>query len=220
MKRMMILICFLFLLAISTSRGEEIYQWTDEKGTIHFTDDLNLIPERFRNQVQRKQTFHESPPSPSPFPSPRPQGMERKPPSQPPPEQRDLQGRDEQWWREKVKEWEDKLQIAQKNYEKAYQELKAKEKQLDDSTFKPNSVRRRIKTEIRDLEEKAKAAEKEVEAAKRMLEKVLPWQAEEDRADPKWLKPKEQVESTPGKEPSPQPIPAGAAPPPEPVSNK
>ena len=201
MKRMMILICFLSILAVSTAKGQEIYQWVDEKGTIHFTDDLTLVPEKFRDQVHRKRLPQEPSPSPSTSPSPRPQEMERRPSSQPSPDQRDLLGRDEQWWRAKVKEWEDKFQNAQKNYEKAYQALRAKEKELEDSTLKPKSVRRRMKAEIKELEEKAKAAEKEVEEAKRMLEKVLPGQAEEDHADPKWLKPKEQTgqgEAPPG----------------------
>jgi hypothetical protein len=205
------------LLTLSFSAfSQEIYQWVDKKGTIHFTDDLTLVPEKFRDQVHRRRP----PQEPSPSPSPRPQDMERRPSSQPSPDQRDLLGRDEQWWRAKAKEWEDKFQNAQKDYEKAYQALKAKEKELEDSTFKPNSVRRRMKAEIKELEEKAKAAEKEVEEAKRMLEKVLPTQAEEDLADPKWLKPKEQVESTPGRAPSPEPAPGGAASPPDPVSNK
>jgi hypothetical protein len=193
MKRAIILIYFLSILAVSTAKGQEIYQWVDEKGTIHFTDDLTLVPEKFRDQVHRKRLPQEPSPSPSTSPFPRPQEMERRPSSQPSPDQRDLLGRDEQWWREKVKEWENKFQNAQKNYEKAYQALRAKEKELEDSTFKPNSVKRRMKAEIKELEEKAKAAEKEVEEAKRMLEKVLPGQAEEDRADPKWLKPKEQT---------------------------
>jgi hypothetical protein len=184
------------LLILSFSAfGQEIYRWVDEKGTIHFTDDLTLVPEKFRDQVHRKRSPQEPSPSPSPStsPSPLPQEMERRPSSEPSPDQRDLLGRDEQWWRAKAKEWEDKFQNAQKNYEKAYQALRAKEKELEDSTFKSNSVKRRMKAEIKELEEKAKAAEKDVEEAKRMLEKVLPGQAEEDLADPKWLKPKEET---------------------------
>ena len=210
-------ILFLIIGMFSTTSlafSQEIYRWMDEKGTVHFTDDLTLVPEKFRDQVHRKRLPQE------PSPSPQPPEIGTRPSAQPSPDRRDLLGRDEQWWREKVKEWEDKFQNAQKNYEKAYQTLRAKEKELADSTFKPNSVRRRMKAETKELEEKAKAAEKEVEEAKRMLEKVLPGQAEEDRADPKWLKPKEQVENTPGTASSPEPVPAGAAPPPEPVSNK
>ena len=65
MKRMTILICFLSFLTVSAAKGQEIYQWVDEKGTIHFTDDLTLIPERFRDQVQRKKTPRARPPGAS-----------------------------------------------------------------------------------------------------------------------------------------------------------
>ncbi|HJX60312.1 MAG TPA: DUF4124 domain-containing protein [Thermodesulfobacteriota bacterium] len=32
--------------------SEEVYRWTDEKGTIHFTDDVSKIPEKFRREAQ------------------------------------------------------------------------------------------------------------------------------------------------------------------------
>ena len=31
----------------------EIYHWTDEKGTIHFTDDVSKIPERYIDQAEK-----------------------------------------------------------------------------------------------------------------------------------------------------------------------
>jgi len=32
--------------------SEEVYRWTDEKGTIHFTDDVSKIPEKFRREAE------------------------------------------------------------------------------------------------------------------------------------------------------------------------
>jgi len=32
--------------------SEEVYRWIDEKGTIHFTDDVSKIPEKFRREAQ------------------------------------------------------------------------------------------------------------------------------------------------------------------------
>jgi hypothetical protein len=34
----------------------EIYKWTDEKGTIHFTEDPAMIPEKYRDQVKIRLT--------------------------------------------------------------------------------------------------------------------------------------------------------------------
>jgi len=32
--------------------SEEVHRWTDEKGTIHFTDDVLKIPEKFRREAE------------------------------------------------------------------------------------------------------------------------------------------------------------------------
>ena len=203
MKKLGLFLCLLSVFSLSPVKGQEIYRWVDEKGTIHYADDLTLVPERYREYVQKRKPQQESSPSPSIHPSPGPPGTEERPSSEPSSDRRDRLGRDEQWWRAKVKEWEDKFQNAQNNYDKTYQAWKSKEKELEDSKFKPNSLKRKIRAEIKDLEEKTKALEKEVNEAREMLEKVLPREAEENRADPDWLKPKEQKdpgESLPGPE--------------------
>jgi hypothetical protein len=46
-----------FVVIIATSLGilqpihAEVYQWVDEKGTIHFTEDYGAVPEKYRNQA-------------------------------------------------------------------------------------------------------------------------------------------------------------------------
>lgn len=61
---------FVFLLIPSVSFSEEIYRWTDDKGTIHFTDDPSSIPERYSDQGQKIYTPEEKsdrlPPPPKP----------------------------------------------------------------------------------------------------------------------------------------------------------
>lgn len=170
------------------SLGQEIYRWVDEKGTIHFADDITLIPERYRGQIQkRKLPEGLSPPPVEPSVGPETSG----PTAEPKVEKKDMLGRGEEWWRAKIKEWEDKLQNAQKNYDLAYQDLRQKEKELADAIFKPDSLKRRLRAEIKNLEERVKEREKERDEAKNMVEKVLPQQAIDYRADPAWLKPKD-----------------------------
>jgi len=48
---MVILLCGLFLMTPCLS-SEEVYRWTDEKGTTHFTDDVSKIPEKFRREAE------------------------------------------------------------------------------------------------------------------------------------------------------------------------
>ena len=106
----------------------------------------------------------------------------------PSPQQKDMLGRGEEWWRAKTVEWNEKLKTARKNYESAYGERKAKEQELEASKFKPDSFKRKLKAEIKALEEKVKDWENQMKEAGNMLENVLPKQAQDDRANPDWLK--------------------------------
>ena len=174
-----------WIILFSLTFGQDIYQWVDEKGTLNFTDDLSLVPEKYRNQVQKKKSPKESSSHLSPQVS-KEEEMEEKPGSAP--ERRDLIGRGEEWWRTKAKEWNEKLLNANKNYDTAYAAWKAKEKELDQSKLKPKSFQRKLKSEMKALEEKVNDWKKQREEAKNMLEKVLPKEAEEFNADPDWVK--------------------------------
>lgn len=44
--------CTIFLLMIPCIVHGAIYKWTDEKGTVHFTDDESTIPAKYRQQVE------------------------------------------------------------------------------------------------------------------------------------------------------------------------
>jgi len=182
MKRTMLFILVGMITLPFLAGGQEIYQWVDEKGTVHFTDDFGQIPEKYQDQVKKKET----PPEPAPSSSIRlPQD---KAPPEPSVEKKDILGRGEDWWRNKAMEWRQKLIKAQKDYAAAQTALKAKEKELEQSIYKPDSFKRRLQAEIKVLEEKANEQKKQVDEAKNMLEKVLPRQAEEYRADPSWVK--------------------------------
>ncbi len=182
MQRLFVLI-LAWLMFSSLTFGQEIYQWIDEKGTTHFADDLTLVPERYRNQVQKKKPPKEF----SSHPTPQVLREQQKEPGSVS-EPKDLIGRGEEWWRAKAKEWNEKLLNAQKNYENAYSAWKVKEKELEQSKLKPKNLKRKLKTEIKALEDQTKEWEKQRDEAKNMLEKGLPKEAEELKADPDWIK--------------------------------
>jgi len=196
MKRMGLLILTgLTFLSFSLAFGQEVYRWVDEQGTVHFTDDLGQVPEKYRDKVQKKEPPKEppitqpTPPQPAPSqPLAPPTGMGIDKGSGATPRQKDILGRGEEWWRAKVNEWNEKLKTAQRNYENAYSEWKSKENELESSKFKPDSVKRKLKAEIKDLEEKTRDWEKQMNEAKNMLENVLPKQAQDYQANPEWLK--------------------------------
>jgi hypothetical protein len=183
MKRISFILLTGLLFSSALALTQEIYQWVDEKGTVHFTDDPGVIPEKYQDQTQKRKTPAQPPssiksPKDKPVPKPDAEDVEKK----------DILGRGEDWWQDKVMEWREKLNKAQKDYEAAQTALKAKEKELGQSIYKPDSFKRRLHAEIKVLQAKADEQRGKVDEAKNMLENVLPRQAEEYRADPSWVK--------------------------------
>ncbi len=189
MKKTSLVIAAGFLFFSVFALGQGVYKWVDEKGTAHFTDDLSLVPEKYRDQVIETKPQRKPAPSPAGEPS-KSIGKEKEiePAPESAPEEKDLLGRGEEWWRATAQEWDEKLDTARKNYENAYNEWRSKVQELESSKFKPDSLKRKLKTEARALEEKVKGWENQVEEAKNMLENVLPRQAREYRANPDWLR--------------------------------
>jgi clan AA aspartic protease (TIGR02281 family) len=61
----LIILLIIFLTAFVPTSYGEMYKWVDEKGTIHFTDDLLSIPEKYRPDAEtRKPTKEISAPKP------------------------------------------------------------------------------------------------------------------------------------------------------------
>jgi len=189
MKRASLFFLIGIVLASSLVSAQAIYRWVDEKGSIHFADDPSLIPEKYRDQTKIEKIRTESPPS---APQAQPQAVPTGPPSvktaEPPSGRKDVLGRGEDWWKAQAKMWKEKLQNAQKNYETANAAVQAKQKEIDDSKFKPDSYVRKLEAEKKVLQDKANESAKQVDEAKNMLETGLARQAEEYLADPAWLK--------------------------------
>jgi len=56
----------LVLLVLETPCFGQMYKWVDEKGTVHFTDDLSKVPEKYRREAESRKTIEEtSAPEPS-----------------------------------------------------------------------------------------------------------------------------------------------------------
>lgn len=48
-----IIILALLVVSLSLSFSGEVYHWTDEKGTVHFTDDIAKVPRHYLDQVKK-----------------------------------------------------------------------------------------------------------------------------------------------------------------------
>jgi hypothetical protein len=189
MKRASLAFWVGFMLVSSLVSAQEIYRWVDEKGVAHFTDDASVIPEKYRDQTKTEKIPTESsPPASQAQPQVGPTGPPSGKAAAPSSERKDVLGRGEDWWKAQAKMWKEKLQNAQKNYETANAAVQAKQKEIEDAKFKPNSYIRKLEAEKKVLQDKADESAKQVDEAKNMLETGLVRQAEEYLADPGWVK--------------------------------
>ena len=70
MRVMCFFLFFVFLLSPSVSFSAEIYRWTDDKGTVHFTDDPTMVPERYSTQGEKFRVPEEKTTDTQPLPKP------------------------------------------------------------------------------------------------------------------------------------------------------
>jgi clan AA aspartic protease (TIGR02281 family) len=76
MRFLRFLLLFIMMAVLVPSSYGEMYKWVDEKGTVHFTDDLSSIPEKYRQDAETRKPPNEgsvpqTPEKPKPPPSPK-----------------------------------------------------------------------------------------------------------------------------------------------------
>jgi chromosome segregation ATPase len=177
MRRFIIL---LILMVFSVpAYSATIYKWVDKDGVVNFTDDLSKVPPSYRDRVEkeeRKDVKEEVTPRP-PQPATRRNEEETK---------TDTYGRDETWWRDKVRPWNERLKEATQNYDTAQKKYNEKSDELSQRKFgSPTQYKMNIAELDRLKEERDKYAA-QVSEAKAMLEKFSK-EAQESKADPAWL---------------------------------
>ena len=89
----------LFLLIGVELAFAQAYKWVDEKGVVHFTDDLDLVPEKYRLKIDRIGLPEEKPEVSTDTP-----GTPKK--KEDP--YKDQLGRGEDYWKGRVDEWRKK----------------------------------------------------------------------------------------------------------------
>ncbi len=177
MKKVFIL--SILLIFISPAYAATIYKWVDKESVVNFTDDYNKIPSEYRDRVQTE--IREDTPKGetlAPPQTPLQKGEEIK---------SDLYGRDEAWWRDKVRSWKDSIKAATANYESVHKKFMEKEGELSRIKYGSKSRHRIIIRELDQLKEEMTRYEAQIAEANKMLLK-LSKEAEESRANPDWLK--------------------------------
>jgi mRNA-degrading endonuclease HigB of HigAB toxin-antitoxin module len=174
---LILLILFIFL---SPAYAATVYKWVDKEGVVNFTDDLSKVPPSYRNRVEmeeRKDAKEELTPQPA---RPVTRGDEEEE------MKTDIYGRDETWWREKVRPWKEKLKEATEKYEAAEKKYTEKSDELSRRRFgSPTQYKMNI-IELDKVREEKEKYQAKISEANAMLEK-LSKEAQESKADPAWL---------------------------------
>lgn len=181
MKTVFLIILTLFL--ASSLQAATIYKWVDQNGVVNFTDDYNMVPPSYRDKVEvetRKDIPEERVPLPAQAVTPRGKEEEIR---------TDIYGRDEMWWRDKVRPWKEQLKEATENYEKAQKNFTKKSEEMSQTNFYGRS-RSQTKWDVMELNRlnaEKKKHEVQMNEAREAMEKISK-EAKETKANPDWLK--------------------------------
>jgi len=178
MRKILYIICFLVF--ISSAHGATVYKWVDKEGVVNFTDDLSKVPPSYRNRVEteeRKDLKEEVIPQ-------SPQAATRE--SEPVETKTDIYGRDETWWREKVRPWKERLREATESYEAAEKRYTEKSDELSRRRFGSSTQYKMNIIELDKMRGEKEKYQAQISEANGMLDK-LSKEAKETKADPAWL---------------------------------
>ena len=174
MKRIYFILLFLFFTELSFA---EVYKWVDERGGVHFTDDIMQIPEKNRPKSEKFESLEER--------------VETKIEDKFSPKKkegtyRDEIGRGEEYWKGRVEEWSKKL----KNAQERVNDLRVKYNELTEkfNDSKSSAERINLRKERDQIKNEMENNKTKIEEAKYMLGKKIPEEAEIFNAKPEWIK--------------------------------
>ncbi len=167
----------LLFLASSVSFGE-VFKWVDERGGVHFTDDVLQVPPQYRPKTERREM-------PEVTVDQQKQGESEAVSKVKGDSSVDQAGRGEKYWRDRVKEWKKKLVALQERVETLRMRYNDLTERMNDSKRSAGrSTLRRERDLIRNEIEQSKI---QIEEARNMIEKKIPEEAELYKARPEWI---------------------------------
>ncbi|HET7318154.1 MAG TPA: DUF4124 domain-containing protein [Nitrospirota bacterium] len=173
MLRCVVLAACVFFIA-ATSAHAEFYRWVDKDGKEFFTNELEKVPQEYRESVQTVKP-DESRVSVGDRPSAvvKPGGLSG--------EHKDKNGRGEEYWRKKAANLRLKLRDQQDEYNFIL-------KKLENQDQNPNQLAGKKSRSVSSLEKKKLKLEKEIAQTRRKLEVDLPEEARRADAYPGWIR--------------------------------
>ncbi len=135
---------FLFLLLFSAPSFGEMYRYRDEKGNLHFTDDITQVPEDQQDQIQSMPSIQTTPDEPPPPKSTEPSRAK---------DNYDIYISPTEVWEDRIDSIRQELDRTKAELEKEYATLMKKKEQLQLQIPEGGSERdiRRYEDKIREL---------------------------------------------------------------------
>ncbi|MGA2518119.1 MAG: DUF4124 domain-containing protein [Thermodesulfobacteriota bacterium] len=180
MKRIWVTILSIFLsiFLVSQLSFAEIYKWVDEKGAVHFTDDMTQVPEKYRPKTEEI--------GPSGADKEGTKGEGQVTPKGKEETHQDQLGRGQDYWKGRVGEWRRKLGEQQDRLETLRTKYNELTERVNDS--KSSSERGNLRKERDQVKSEMDQCRSQIEEAKDMLEKKIPEEGELYKAKPEWVK--------------------------------
>jgi hypothetical protein len=181
MKKLILLSAVSWLLLASASSAQ-VYKWVDEKGAVHYTDDVAGVPDGHRPTTEKMPNL-DSRPEPKGDAAGQQDGRPSEKKEQP---YKDRLGRGEEYWRNTAQSWRKKLTGAQEQAENLrlrYNDLTEKM-----NASKSSVERAALRNERDQVKDQIEQCKKQLDAARVMIDKTLPEEAELFKAKAEWLK--------------------------------
>ncbi len=175
MKRISVII--LLTLFISEVSFAEVYRWVDEKGAVHFTDDIMQVPEKYRSKTEDTGLFEEKEETKVEGEAAPKKGEEAY---------KDQLGRGEDYWKGRVEEWRQKLREQQDKLEALRAKYNGLTQRYNDS--RSTAERGNLRKEREQVRQEMDQCKVEMEEAKTVLNKKIREEAELYNAKPEWVK--------------------------------
>jgi hypothetical protein len=153
-----------------------LYEWTDDKGTVHISDDLGAVPEKYRQQVRKRLE------QPAKEEAGRQEQVTPQP-TQQPEEETDQEARKEEW-QQRIRDWKERLADAEKRYRASEDERNTIITRWGVTANAPPAYR----TRAAELEEEMTQVQKEIDEARNMINVVIPEEARKAGVPPGWLR--------------------------------
>jgi len=168
---------FILILCVSDSSFAEVFKWVDEKGGVHFTDDVMQIPQKYRPKTEKMEMPE--------------LGVDKKKEGESAPKgkgdtQVDRLGKGEEYWKGRMEGGRRKLNALQERVETLRIKYNDLTEKINDSK---NSVERAtIRKERELIKNEIEQCKAQIEEAKAMVDKRIPEEAELYKAKPEWIK--------------------------------